>query len=588
MSSTTIIIKAFDDLGLKNRPFTNVVFGTLVVEDLLAILLMVLLSTFAISKHFAGKEMLYNMLKLAFFLVLWFLVGIYLVPTLLKKAHKIMNDEMLLILSVGLCFGMVMLASYAGFSSALGAFIMGSILAETIESERIGKSVKSIKDLFGAIFFVSVGMMVDPQIIVQYWKPVIFITLVVMVGISFFATCGVLIAGKDLKTAVRSGLSMAQIGEFAFIIAALGYSLGVMREFIYPVIVAVSVITTFTTPYFIKLSEPFSKWLPNHLPKRFVERIETNSSSSKSVTKQSDWKKLLKIYISRVITYSVMLIAIYVFFSSYIAPFINSKLDSLSSTSLKWINVILTFLVMSPFLYGLLSNSGRMANLFAKLWSVKRANRGPLMALIFLKAFISVGFCVSLFFHYFKFSGWNLIAVIAGATLFLIMARRNIHNLDFVEDRFLENLNQREELDRERFPISSSVKSKLIGHDIQLEIIEISPNSDFIGKKLKEIPFRKDYGINIVKIIRGNRYINIPSAEEYLYPNDLILAIGTKEQITIFQEVMREDSERVFDNKGSIAEVDSFIVSSSSKLNGQQLMNTRMRDAGCMLIGVER
>lgn len=361
MSSTTIIIKAFDDLGLKKQPFTTVVFGTLVVEDLLAILLMVLLSTFAVSQHFAGKEMLFNLLKLAFFLVLWFLVGIYVIPTLLKKAHKFMNDEMLLILSAGLCFGMVVFASFAGFSSALGAFIMGSILAETIESERIEKSVKSIKDLFGAIFFVSVGMMVNPSIIVQYWKPVLVLTLVVMCGISIFATSGVLLAGKNLKTAVRSGLSMAQIGEFAFIIAALGKSLGVMRDFIYPVIVTVSVITTFTTPYFIKLSEPFSNWLSGHLPQRWVSRIDANSSSSKSVTKQSDWKKLLNIFFIRVVTYSVMLIAIFLLFKIYITPFVSSKFSMLSATLLSWINVIITFFAMSPFLYGLSATPSKMS-----------------------------------------------------------------------------------------------------------------------------------------------------------------------------------------------------------------------------------
>ncbi|MBQ7458441.1 MAG: cation:proton antiporter, partial [Bacteroidales bacterium] len=236
MSSTTIIIKAFDDLGLKGKPFTNIVFGTLVVEDLLAVVLMVLLSTMAVSKQFAGGEMVMALLKLLFFLVLWFVVGMYLIPTLFKKGRRVMNEEMLVILSVGLCFGMVALATAAGFSSALGAFVMGSLLAETLEGERISHSIKSIKDLFGAIFFVSVGMMVDPAIIAQYWKPILILIAAVVIGIPLFATSGVLMAGQGLHSAVRSGFSMAQIGEFAFIIASLGKSLGVMADYIYPVV----------------------------------------------------------------------------------------------------------------------------------------------------------------------------------------------------------------------------------------------------------------------------------------------------------------------------------------------------------------
>ena len=333
MSSTTIIIKAFDDLGLKKEPFTNVVFGALVVEDLLAILLMVLLSTFAVSQKFEGMEMLTNMGKLGFFLVFWFLVGIFLIPIFLKKAKKMLNEETLLILSVGLCFGMVVLARFAGFSSALGAFVMGSILGETIDGERIGKYLKGVKDLFGAIFFVSVGMMVDPAIIVEHWQPVLILTLVVVIGISFFATTGVLLAGKPIKVAVRSGLSMAQMGEFAFIIAGLGYSLGVMRGFIYPVVVAVAVITTFTTPYFIKLSAPFSEWIARNIPKKLDSVLSSYQKNNTYTddTDQSGWRELIKYYSLRIVLYSVMLIAIIFASTSYLYPFLLEELSSFNT-----------------------------------------------------------------------------------------------------------------------------------------------------------------------------------------------------------------------------------------------------------------
>lgn len=259
MSSTTIIFKAFDDMGLRNQRFAGVVFGILVVEDLFAVLLMVLLSTLAVSKHVEGMELLDSVIKLGVFLLFCFVVGIYLIPSFLKRARTFLNDETLLIVSIGLCLGMVMIATKAGFSSALGAFVMGSILAETIDAEHIEHIVKPVKDLFGAIFFVSVGMLIDPVLLWEYKIPILILTLVVMVGQILFATFGVLLSGQTVKVAIQSGFSLAQIGEFAFIIASLGLTLKVTDNFLYPIVVAVSVITTFFTPYMIRMAEPAYK-----------------------------------------------------------------------------------------------------------------------------------------------------------------------------------------------------------------------------------------------------------------------------------------------------------------------------------------
>lgn len=588
MSSTTIIIKAFDDLGLKNKSFTTVVFGTPVVEDLLAILLMVLLSTLAVSKHFAGKEMLMNMLKLGFFLILWFLVGIYVIPSLLRKAHKIMNEEMLLILSVGLCFGMVVLAGYVGFSSALGAFIMGSILAETIEGERISKTVKGIKDLFGAIFFVSVGMMVDPAIIVQYWKPILILVIVVVTFIPLFATCGILLSGKGLMTAVRSGFSMAQIGEFAFIIAALGASLGVMSGFIYPVVVAVSVITTFTTPYFIKMSGPFSVWLSKKLPASWMKHLDEVSSLQKPASRKNDWKNLLNSYFVRVLLYSVMLFAICFASFYYLYPFLTDKADMFGETTIKWICTLATIAVMSPFLYGMVVTRGKLFETFGTLWNDKtHSNKGPLIALILLRVFIAVAFFLSVLFFYFDFSFWIILIITLGATLVFLLARRNIHRFEFLETRFFRNLNQKEEMEMAARPITSSVKSKLTGRDIHLESVVVSPNSRYIGMQLKYIPFRRDFGVNIVKIVRGSKTINIPSADEYIYPSDTILAIGTSDQIKRFMEVMEADA-NVLPADTAKPSVESFVLTDHSYLTGKTLIKAGMRNSGCMIIGVDR
>ena len=338
MSSTTIIIKAFSDLNLRNQKFTSIVFGTLVVEDIVAILMMVMLSTVAISKNFAGGDMIFSLLKLLFFLILCFLVGIYVLPTFFRKFRKVMNDETLLITSIGLCFGLVLLASSLGFSVALGAFLMGSILAETIEGIHIEHLTKNIKDLFGAVFFVSVGMMVDPSILVQYWLPILILTLVTIFGKAIFSSAGVLLSGQSLKTSLQSGFSLAQIGEFAFIIAALGFHLGVMREFIYPVIITISVITTFTTPYFIRLANPFYEWLNPKLPikvKTFLDNYSTGNDLVKSV---SDWKKLLRFYMTNILIYSVLLIAVILAFYYFICPFIREQLSGYIQD--KYVNLI--------------------------------------------------------------------------------------------------------------------------------------------------------------------------------------------------------------------------------------------------------
>ena len=271
MSSTTIIFKAFDDMGLRNQRFAGVVFGILVVEDLFAVLLMVLLSTVAVSKHVEGMELLNSVIKLGVFLLFCFVVGIYLIPSFLKQTKRFLNEETMLIVAIGLCLGMVIIATQAGFSSALGAFVMGSILAETVEAERIERLIKPVKDLFGAIFFVSVGMLIDPAMLWEYKVPILIITVVVMVGQICFASLGVLLSGQPIKIAIQSGFSLAQIGEFAFIIASLGLTLKVTDSFLYPIVVAVSVVTTFFTPYMIRLAEPAYRLADRWIPERWKE-----------------------------------------------------------------------------------------------------------------------------------------------------------------------------------------------------------------------------------------------------------------------------------------------------------------------------
>ena len=347
MSSTTIIFKAFDDMGLRNQRFAGVVFGILVVEDLFAVVLMVLLSTLAVSKHFEGMEMVDSILKLIAFLVFWSITGIFLIPTFLKKTKQWLNGETLLVVSLGLCLGMVLLAVKAGFSSALGAFVMGSILAETIEAENIEHLIKPVKDLFGAIFFVSVGMMIDPAMLVEYWFPILLITVVVMAGQITFAASGILLSGQSLRIAIQSGFSLAQIGEFAFIIASLGMTLHVTDKFLYPIVVTVSVITTFFTPYMIRLAAPAYQFVTKHLPAPWIHFLDRYSTGTNTIHHKSTWHQLLKALCRIVITYTILSVFTIALFLQYLTPQIRKELPGIQGSL---VSAVAILLLISPFL----------------------------------------------------------------------------------------------------------------------------------------------------------------------------------------------------------------------------------------------
>ena len=534
MSSTTIIIKAFNDLELRNQRFTGIVFGTLVVEDLIAILMMVLLSTMAVSQDFVGEDLLISVLKVVFFLILWFLIGIFVIPAFLKKAKKLMNNETLLIVSLGLCLGMVVLATYTGFSTALGAFIMGSILAETIEAEHIEHIIQPVKDLFGAIFFVSVGMLVNPAVLVEYAWPVIIITLVTIIGKAIFSSFGVLLSGEPLNTSIKSGFSLAQIGEFAFIIAGLGVSLKVLDPFISPIIVAVSVITTFTTPYFIRLANPFAEWLYKILPTKVQETLDRYASGKKTMNHDSDWKKLLKNMIGRVVIYSVLLTAIWLLSIQIIYPAISEMFAPVTV----WINLVMclgTLLLMTPFLWALISNKYNSSELFLKLWRDENYNHGRLVSLVLGRVSVALFFITSVVISYFKLN-WGISVIIAIAVVALILIlREDLTQYSRLETRFLANLNRREEVAKKRHPLKTSFNSEFNDKDLDLTSILVSPYSDYIGKSLGELSFRQNFGVNVVAITRGDLNIYIPKSSEHIYPQDKLTVVGTDTQLQEFR-----------------------------------------------------
>jgi CPA2 family monovalent cation:H+ antiporter-2 len=445
MSSTTIIIKAFEELGLKGQKFTDLVFGVLVVEDAVGILLLVLLPTIAIGKNVDGLELLISTGKLVFFLLLWFITGVYLVPTLLKKVIALLNDELLLLVSIALCFGMVWIATSVGFSPALGAFIMGSILAETDEAERIENTVKPVKDLFGAVFFTSVGMMVDPSMFVTYFVPIIVLTVVVMIGMVFFSTCGFLLSGQRLETSILCGFSLAQVGEFAFIIASAGMAIGVLGDYVYPTIVAVSVVTTFTTPLMIKSAKPFYTHLYKHLPQKWKDYLNTHTTSKKDTNAEDElWKDLFRKYFFKLCIASVILMAIMNLAFYVLQPFLAAHLPARIAD---FCATIITLAAMSPFLQGLLTVNSDLARIYLTLWNKRITNRLPLILCTILRLAIIVIFLMIVINHLFTKDFYITYALMGLVIVIVYRSKWLSKGYKSIEHQFLSNLYRHKDKD---------------------------------------------------------------------------------------------------------------------------------------------
>ncbi|MGL5112200.1 MAG: cation:proton antiporter, partial [Flavobacterium sp.] len=523
ISSTTIILKSFDELGIKVQRFVGNVIGSLIVQDIVAILLMVLLSTLAVSENFSGGELLQSILKLVFFLALWFLSGIFIIPTVLKKAKHLLTDEMLLIISIALCLMMVILASKVGFSPALGAFIMGSIIAETTQAEHIEHLLKPVKDLFGAVFFVSVGMLIDPDTLIEHAIPVLILSVVTIFGQSISSTIGSLISGQPLKESVQTGMSLSQIGEFSFIIATLGITLNVTSSFLYPIVVAVSAITTFTTPYMIKFSGPFSEFLNRKLPRKWLKRIERYSASTQAIRTVSNWQTVINAYVMQIAVHSIIIIAVILLSSSYILPLVNTFPYG------SGLGALITLLFLAPFLWALSLRRVAVAEVTQLLED--RKSRGP-MAMLFLFriliAVVYIGFLLNIFFS----PKIALVAFVIAITLYFLFQKRLNYHYHKIENHFLSNLNDRE--------ISRAKRSRsdLSPWDGYMAAFDIAAESNIAGETLKNLQLRESIGINIASIKRGEITIHIPDANERLFPGDEINVIGTDAQVLEFKKYL--------------------------------------------------
>lgn len=567
MSSTTIIIKAFTDLGLRQKKFATQVFAVLIVEDLFAVVMMVILSSIAINNSVEGGEMLYSVSKLVFFLVIWFLVGVFVLPTLLNSSRRFLNSETLLIVSMGLCFGMAVFSVACGFSLALGAFVIGSILAGTSFAERIEHVTMPVKDLFGSVFFISVGMMVNPSIIVQYWWPILLLSVVVIVGMIIFGTFGMLITGQNLQVAIESGFSLTQIGEFAFIIATLGMSLGVLDPTIYPIVVAVSVLTTFTTPYFIRMAPGAYRVLASHLPKRLHFLIDryTETAGSQSETSLL-WRSVFKRYLWRILLYSIILIALLLIGLNWLVP----SLTNLWQGWGKFAAVVVTLFAMAPFLLALSLPASKAVER-KRLVAANASFDLPLHVMRVVRLLIALGFVVYFLAKVYSVTVGCTVGLVAFLAMVLIFSKNIHHRMVNIESRFIDNLNER---DLRR----TGSKNNLVSN-IHLAFITMGVDSPFAGKRLADSNLRQKYGVNIASIQRGGHVIMCPGPDERLFPGDSLGVIGTDEQIqSVIPDLELVKEEEDVPTTQSDIKLTTIQLSDTSPLIGQSSASSGLRN----------
>ena len=589
MSSTTIIYKAFDDLGLRQQQFAGLVMSVLILEDILAIVMMVMLSAIASGSNPDGGQMLGSLVKIAFFLVLWLVVGIFAIPLFLRRVRKLINDEVMLIVALGMCCAMAVFSTKVGFSSAFGAFIMGSILAETVEAEHIEKLVEPVKNLFGAIFFVSVGMLVDPNIIMEYALPIMALVLTILVGQGIFGSISFMLGGESLKSAMRCGFSMAQIGEFSFIIASLGLSLGVISDFLYPVVVAVSVITTFLTPYMIRLATPAYTHLEKRLPSRLIKMMNHLSMSHPNSNEENKWKKLLRQMSVNTLIYAILSSATIVLMFTFVLPFMQHLLPG--SELNKYTNAItgmLTILLIAPFLRAMVMKKNRSEE-WRALWAESNRNRLPLLFTILVRATVAVAYIFYICHYLTRFSNALLITIGVVAVVAIIFSRSIKNRSIRLERLFIMNLRSREieaQVHGKKRPL---YEGRLLDRDIHIADFAVPMNSRWMGHTLRQLDLGRKYGVHVSSILRANYRLNIPDGNYIIFPGDKLQVIGSDEQLAklgeaINEEVLGEDPNL----EHREMKLRQLIIGHESPFVGKTLEESGIRDTySCMVVGLE-
>lgn len=580
MSSTTIIIRAFDEAGLKGKVFAGLVFGILIVEDLMAILLMVILSAISVPDSFSGSNLAFLSARLVFFLVIWFVVGIYLVPSLLKRVRTLLSNEIMLIVSISLCLLMVVLATKADFSAAIGAFIMGSILAETEEGERIEHLMSSVKDLFAAVFFVSVGMMIDPAILQKYFGVIVLITVITIAGKLLGSGFGAVLSGRSLKHSTQAGMSLAQIGEFSFIIASLGVSLKVVSDFLYPIVIAVSAVTTFTTPYLIRYSGPMYSWIEARLPQKFLALLGQYERAMSTTGRQGPLGLFWKTYGVSILLNFVVVLAIGLAAARWGLPILISALGD--ESYVRFIACIVTLAACSPFLYGIVFKTPKIKQSH-EVTALFRLSRLQFGILVF-RAIVGL-ILVEVIINQFTTTRVLPLVIPVATPILIYFFRGSIGRFySSVEDRFLKNLNAKELAEVE----SMASLPQLAPWNASLVQMIISSDSQIAGQTLEESKFRTTTGATVAMLDRGRRRIFAPSRSERLLPNDQLFLIGTEEQLSAAQKLVQAEETGSPLTHDELFSLESFIIEDSSRYANRSIRDIGVgAEFGGLVVGVE-
>lgn len=588
MSSTIIVIKVFDEMGIGGKGFAQLVFGTLVIQDIAGIFMIIILTTVSVSKSISGGALALQLGILVLYLAVWLILGIYILPTLLRSASRFMNDETLLLVSLGICFGMVLLAERLGFSSALGAFLAGSLLAGTVHAERVEHLTSSIKDLFGSVFFLSVGMMIEPTMIVTYIVPILIVTVVTIIGKLATSALGVLLSGQSLKNAIYGGCSLAQIGEFAFIIASLGMSLGVIADYLYPIIVAVSVITTLTTPTFIRGSDKIYTLIGKILPQKLTDKLDryTEEDNTADGEQDSDWMNFLRRFVKVTALYGVLMAGV-----SLLGQFV--LLSVLEGTPLEpWMDRVIcaVFCIVGIALF-IRPMLDLHSTEYTTLWVKNRHFRLPLITLTALRFMLIV---LLVFFPLRVLLGinsaWLLLMI---AVVIVLIYRSGWMSSAYIsaEAQFMANLNERS-LHRSQDGTTEWLDEKLYVQ--QFECGDISAD-----KTLKQLGWGYLFSVSVIKVIRGKRHYNMPSGDMVLRRGDRLLIMGKPEDLRSFRlSLGREDTPeldtlRQFIERQTDETTDVYVyalpVKRDSALQGKSIKDSGLKDNyDCMVLGVQR
>ncbi|ASD63651.1 cation:proton antiporter [Bdellovibrio bacteriovorus] len=586
ISSTTIIVRAFQELGMKGKKFVELVFGILVVEDIVAILLLVLLTAIASSDTFSTAELAFSGLRLLFYIALWFVIGIFLIPIFLRKIRHLLEDETMLLVSIGLCFMMVMIAAGVGFSPALGAFVMGSLLAETPEGHKMEHVLQPVKNLFAAIFFVSVGMMIDPKVLIERWDLVILVTLVTIVGKFVSTFLGAILSGQGRKQSFQSGMSLAQIGEFSFIIAALGVSLKVTSDFLYPLAIAVSAVTTFTTPYLIKVADPLYRWVESKLPEGVKRNLDQYQASFNQAGENKAGALIMKTYGMKILLNTVMVVAIMGAFKAVVNAEIQKYLQE--SPWASGISLFVCLAISAPFFWGIVMSgpSLRAQREVEELQKLRGLQAGLFVGRLVL-AVILLGALISQFATL-KVASGVIVAVVGVAALAGQLWVRHLYQ--FIEKNFQKNLTEKERKEL----VSSSVAKNFLPWETTLGNYDIASECSLVGRTLRDLSFKENYGVTVAAVFRGAKRYFAPDGEFVLWPHDKLICFGSEEELQSFHTFLEGEKaaqvpEPEMTTRQDDYKLSSFVVSDDSKFKDKTIRESGIRESyHGMVVGIER